>query len=279
MSASYINSVTRACILYGEFTKCEELANLKLIPNKKKTLKTTLSDEQIERLIALPMPNGSSEYVWARWGLYFATLSFAGIRGGECAMLKWNNIDLEQAKIAIRDSKTASGIRFAPMSTVLVGLYTTFINKFNLGHSVTSSDYIFGNGRPPLSGEWSSAFRQRKKMLGITDPHITTHSLRHSFATRLLSNEVSLPVVMKALGHNKVESTLVYSHMITADVEKALLRDPLNSKALTFEQIVDSFERVFDEMVKRYTHKVDITYTKSATGLTIEIRKPASHAS
>lgn len=274
-SASYVNSVTRACILYGEFTNCEELATLRLVPNRKKTLKSTLTDQQIEDLLALPKPKTVSDKTWERWNLFFSICAYQGTRAGEVANLKWSDILLEQRKIAIYDSKSPSGIRFAPLSPVLLGKLSTYIQKFNVGHPVTSSDYIFGKGRPPLSSEWSSAFRQRKKMLGITDPHITTHSLRHSFATRLLSNEVSLPVVMKAMGHSKAESTLVYTHLITADVEKALLRDPLNFHALTFEQILESFERVFDELVKRYTHKVDITYTKTATGLKIEVRKPA----
>lgn len=278
-SASYINSVTRACMLYGEYTNSEVLRRLKLIPNHKKTLKSTLTVEQIQALIGQPKPRTTTPLVWDRWNLFFAICAFTGIRAGECANLKWCDILLPQHKLAVHDSKTGSGIRFAPLSPPMMMLLSTFIKKHNLGHCVTSSDYIFGKGRPPRSGEWSSAFAIRKKMAGITDPHITTHSLRHSFATRLISQDVQLFTVMKALGHSKPESTLVYTHLVTADVERALLRDPINFEALTFEQILDSFERVFDELVKRFTHKIDITYTKNATGLTIEARKPASHAS
>lgn len=274
-SASYINSVTRACILYGEFTACEELSTLKLIPNKKKTLKVTLTDEQIEAMLILPKPRTTSEQTWEKWQLFFACSSYCGFRSGEVASLKWVDLLLEQGKIAIRNSKTASGIRFAPIPPALGCRISAYVEKFNLGHCRGSQAYIFGSDRPPRSGEWSSAFRQRKKMLGITNPYVTAHSLRHSFATRWLQNMIPFPIVQKAMGHSDPQSTLVYTHMVTADVEKAMIQDPLNSNHLTPEQIISSFERVFDDLVKRFTHKIEISYIKTSTGLKIEVKKPA----
>jgi len=273
-SPSYINSVSRACQLYGICKDIPELAALKCMPNHKKVLKSTMTDEQIERFISLPKPKTSTECVWERWNLLFAILAFTGMRAGECASLKWCDILLEQRKIAIRDSKTSSGIRFAPLPPPIWHLLSTYIQKFNLSHCVTSEAYIFGRDRPPRPGEWSQAFHIRLKMMGIVDPHLSTHSLRHSLICRLIKEQANLFTIMKLVGHSKPETTLAYTHLVTADVEKMMLLDPLNFNSLTFEQILDSFERVFDEMVKRYTHKVDITYTKSATGLTIEIKKP-----
>jgi len=49
------------------------------------------------------------------------------------------------------------------------------------------------------------------RMMGIARP--TTHSLRHSYATRLLENRVELRVVQCFLGHASMRTTAAYTHL------------------------------------------------------------------
>jgi len=41
----------------------------------------------------------------------------------------------------------------------------------------------------------------------------TTHSLRHSYATHLLEEGVSLLQISKYLGHESIETTVIYTHL------------------------------------------------------------------
>lgn len=280
-SFSHINNIIGALRQYGEFSGIEELAKLDFFPKQPTKLRATMTDKQIEDFLALPRPPKAEPYEYERWTLFFAILAYTGMRASECANLKWHDILIPQGKIAIQDSKTPSGIRFAPISTPLLGFISTFEKKYAVGHCGVSSAYIFGSRTLPnkvyRSGEWSACFHARRRRLGINTPNLSTHSLRHSFITRWISASVSLPTVMKAVGHTRPETTLGYTHLVTADVEKAMLSDPLNYKSLNFEQILDAIESIFNSTIKNFTQQISISYRRDATGLTIEVKKPANH--
>jgi integrase/recombinase XerD len=57
-------------------------------------------------------------------------------------------------------------------------------------------------------------------------PGATSHSLRHSYASRLFEEKVEAPVVQKLLGHADISTTTIYTHLTEAT--QAALRRLLN---------------------------------------------------
>jgi integrase len=57
------------------------------------------------------------------------------------------------------------------------------------------------------------AMRQAVLRAGITK-HASVHTLRHSFATHMLRSGVSIREVQEYLGHNSVETTMIYTHVM-----------------------------------------------------------------
>ncbi len=54
--------------------------------------------------------------------------------------------------------------------------------------------------------------------------HIKQHSLRHTFATRLLASGVDISIVSKLLGHTSIETTMIY-----AKATPEVLRDAIGT--------------------------------------------------
>lgn len=60
---------------------------------------------------------------------------------------------------------------------------------------------------------------------GITK-RVSVHTLRHSFATHLLEQNVNLCTIQKLLGHSDVKTTTIYTHVSTATITK--IANPLD---------------------------------------------------
>ena len=52
--------------------------------------------------------------------------------------------------------------------------------------------------------------------------NITTHSLRHTFASDLLRDTKNIRIVQKALGHSNIETTQIYTHIVDEELEKTM---------------------------------------------------------
>lgn len=149
----------------------------------------------------------------------FTTIYSSGLRIQEAINLKISDIDSKQMQIHIRESKSGSS-RNAILSEKNLELLRNYIKIHPLSKAGKwkPEDYIFcvsSREKPICTKTIRTVLNQAVKKLKITK-NVTVHTLRHSFATHLLEDNVNIFAIKELLGHRSISSTAVYLHVVDA---------------------------------------------------------------
>jgi integrase len=126
-----------------------------------------------------------------------------GLRIGEIFILLWSNVDWEKDVLNVFAPKTGK-IRAIPMNAETRRILETWVKG-------KRNEFIFYNyetGKPFV--DLSAGLALACQKAGITG--VTWHTLRHTFASRLLDRGVDIVTVKELLGHSTVLVTMRYLH-------------------------------------------------------------------
>lgn len=141
-----------------------------------------------------------------------------GARYSEIAKIEWSSINLKTREIRLwRDKVKNESILYMSDRVYRVLQCRSTGNK---------NEYVFTNKQGGARNHSTIAIRKAIKRAGLTD--CTIHTLRHTHATRLIQNGLSIYEVKEILGHTDIATTMRYSHLELRDVSSKA-RDVMNS--------------------------------------------------
>ncbi len=166
---------------------------------KEEIIPAVLSENEVEKL--LNTPNNLKHRA------ILMTIYSAGLRLNECLELRKQDIDFDRKTITIKKGKGKKD-RFTVLSNSLSNVLIQYSEQFQPG------EYLFvgQNGGKFSASSVQAIMRKAVKDAGIKK-HATVHTLRHSFATHLLENGTDIRFIQQLLGHKRLETTQIYTHI------------------------------------------------------------------
>lgn len=138
----------------------------------------------------------------------------AGLRLGELLNLKPEDINSEAMKIHIRQSKGKKD-RYVMLSENILALLKKYYSEYK------PKEFLFEG---QSGGRYSPKSVQTVFKSALNKARIkkkaSVHTLRHSFATHLLDEGTDIRYIQELLGHKRLETTQIYTHVSSYSINK-----------------------------------------------------------
>ena len=158
----------------------------------------------------------------------------AGLRVSEVASLKVDDIDSTRMLIRVEQGKGRKD-RNAMLSPQLLALLRLWWKEGKRGSIMLRHGWLFP-GRsctdPISTRQINRAIHEAAEAAGIRK-RVSPHTLRHSFATHLLEQDVDIRVIQVLLGHSKLDTTALYAHVATKTIRS--VTSPLERLAVLMQ--------------------------------------------
>ncbi len=175
------------------------------VPQK---LPVVLSTDEVARLIAAA-PN---QKIRTALSIAYGT----GLRVSEVIALKVSDIDSQRMVLRVEQGKGRKD-RYAMLSPVLLERLRAWWRLAHAQGKMLPGGWLFPGMNPvdPLTARQLNRGIHAAAEAAKIDKRVSMHTLRHSFATHLLEQKVDIRVIQVMLGHKKLETTSVYTHVAT----------------------------------------------------------------
>src|SRR6201994_1443466 len=143
----------------------------------------------------------------------------AGLRVSEVASLKIDDIDSTRMLIRVEQGKGRKdrNAMLSPQLLTLLRLWWKEVKRRGL--MLPHGWLVPGRGctDPISTRQINRAIHEAAEAAGIRK-RVSPHTLRHSFATHLLEQDVDIRVIQVLLGHSKLDTTALYARVATKTI-------------------------------------------------------------
>jgi integrase/recombinase XerD len=174
---------------------------------QEKKLPVVLSQEEVRRLLKAP--------TLLKHRILIGMIYGCGLRCFEVRNVKLSDLDFDRKMLHIRQGKGKKD-RYVPLSKILINGLKRYLDAEN------PSEWLFNGQSQGQTGiNFNRPYSQRgvqnvvmraKKAAGIIK-EMSVHTLRHSYATHLLEEGLDIMTIKDLLGHECIDTTMVYLHV------------------------------------------------------------------
>ncbi|MCQ2197910.1 MAG: tyrosine-type recombinase/integrase [Bacteroidaceae bacterium] len=188
-------------------------------PKKEKTLPSFVKESEINRLL-----DGNffpDTFEGKRDWLILLTFYSTGVRRSELVGLNVADVDIEQCQLKVTGKRNKQ--RIIPFGKELRDAMVNYIAMREALTVVSAEEKaLFVE---PASGKRISPAKVGERVkaylsLVTTTKRRTPHTLRHSFATSMLSHHADLQSVKELLGHESLSTTEIYTHTTLEELKQ-----------------------------------------------------------
>lgn len=198
-------------------------------PQVGKTLPKALTPEEVDELLEQPARRNTPE---ARRDKAMLELAYAtGMRVTELVSIDIADVALESDPVTVRSSGKGEKERILPLYQRAVDElrhYIFHVRPKLVRNRKETALFVNRRGeRLTRQGFWL-ILKNYARMAGL-DKDITPHTLRHTYATHMLSGGMPLRNVQEALGHASISTTQIYTQL--TDEQKRAAYDGAHPRA------------------------------------------------
>ncbi len=198
---------------YSNILKKDPTINIKR-PKREKRLPTVLTKDEIKRLF---------EVFDAKKSKLMVSLMYAcGMRVSELTNLKIEDLNFEERIGHMRQAKGKKDRIFNIPDFLFRDL-----KKQAERQKVRDQEYLFTGPKGKLSSRNLQKIVSRAAQRADIKKDVHCHTLRHSFATHLLENNIDIRKIQELLGHADLSTTQIYTHVSTEELKK--IKSPIDT--------------------------------------------------
>ncbi len=187
-------------------------------PRRGRKLPEVLSYSEVQKLLAQPMGDGPTV---TRDRALLELMYASGLRASETISLDVSDIDIEKGVLLARGK--GSKERLVPVGDKALAAVRMYMRSGRPGLIGDSDERkLFVNFRGgPLTRQGLYKIVLRHAESAGLEGRMSPHTLRHSFATHLLSGGCDLRSVQEMLGHADLSTTQLYTHLSGEELKEA----------------------------------------------------------
>ncbi len=176
------------------------------------------------RRVVIPLMADEVSRFWSSFRTFrdlslVALMLFNGLRSRETTQIRLEDLRLSQAQLRVRGKGNRE--RIVPLADETI---QTIQRYLCLERPLGDCPYLFlslkgrHRGQPMTSAGLRSLFRHHRRCSDV--PQANAHRFRHTFGSDMVRAGLSLPALMRLMGHSDIHTTMLYVELSREDVRR-----------------------------------------------------------